>query len=106
MSDWDESPFNDPRQVAMDFDDSPGDDFDSFHKQNPWIWRQFRTAVLEQLNTGDKNVSAAKILSKIMSGTNLHSALIKKYQELFISNHQELEHVFESAAPKETSAKG
>jgi len=100
MSDWDESLFNDPRQVAMDFEERPGDDFDGFHKKNPWIWRQFRTAILEQLNAGNKRVDAAKTLNKIMSGTKLNSALIGKYQELFISNHQELEHVFESGTPE------
>ena len=103
MSDWDESLFNDPRQVRMEFSIRPGDDFPAFHKKNPHIWREFRHLVLDRVNQGIKNIDAKEILQVVTNGTKLHEDLVKQYQELFTSNHQELAHVFETLAP--TSAK-
>jgi len=97
--DWNESPFNDPRQLGMDFSARPEDDFSLFHKKNPHIWREFRHLVLDKVNSGQKKIAAKEILKVITSGTALREDLVKQYQELFISNHQELEHVFESPTP-------
>jgi hypothetical protein len=95
MSDWDESVFNDPRQVSMNFVKNPADDFSSFHTKNPWIWRQFRHLVLDKINAGIKNVDAKEIMRAVMGNTALRDDLVRQYIELFTSNHQELSHVFE-----------
>lgn len=99
MSDWDESLFNDPRQVKMAFSVRPEDDFSTFHKKNPHIWREFRHLVLDRVNEGAKKVDAKEILLVVTNGTKLREELVKQYQELFTSNHQELSHVFETPTP-------
>ena len=97
--DWDDSPFNDPRQVKMAFSVRPEDDFNLFHKKNPHIWREFRHFVLDKINSGQKQINAKEILKVITGGTDLQEKLVKQYQELFTSNHQELSHVFELPVP-------
>jgi len=92
---WNDSViFNDPRQIAMSFIENPGDEFSVFHKKNPWIWRHFRTAVLQAVNDGQKKVDAFEILKQATNGVVLRDELVRQYKELFVSNHQELEHVF------------
>lgn len=110
--DWDEKVdwqdqilFNDPRQLSMSFIESPGDEFHIFHSKNPWVWRQFRTSVLEAINSGQKKVNAAEILKKVINGVVLRDDLVRQYKELFVSNHQELENVFIDETVKESKQK-
>lgn len=81
-------------QIKMGFIKSPNDDFSEFHKRNTWIWRIFRTYVLQAVNSGHKKVNAAELLNRATNGVVLRPEIVEKYKELFIANHQELENVF------------
>jgi len=100
---WAESPFNDPRQIAMDFAVHPEDDFETFHLKNPRIWREFRTMILERYNHGERTLDPGAILKDITGGVTLRQEIVTRYWTLFTSNHQEMEHAF-TIAPAEHSS--
>jgi exonuclease I len=100
-TDWTESVFNDPRQLTMVFAVRPEDDFDTLHRKNPQIWRDFRKSILDHFNRGERTLSLDTILKDITGGVTLQPEIIDRYWQLFISNHQEMEHVLtRTGSPK------
>lgn len=92
---------NDPRQLAMPFAIRPEGTFELFHHRNPEVWRKFRAAVLETtFSSAKQSIDAREILVKITGGTVLNDSIVEHYKALFISNHQELEHVFSGVESK------
>lgn len=92
--DWNESLFNDPRQLTMAFAARPEDDFETLHRKNPQIWRDFRKSILDRFNRGERALDLDAIMKDVTGGVTLKPEIIERYWQLFTSNHQEMEHVF------------
>ena len=98
---WTESVFNDPRQLVMEFAVIPESDFETFHRKNPQIWRDFRKTVLARFNKGERSISIAAIIKDITGGVTLKPEIIDRYWQLFVSNHQEMQNVLTRTDIKE-----
>lgn len=68
--------------------------FAKFHKDNPRVWRLFRTEVLEAIDRGETKIRAHDIMKRVSQKAYVDYRFTRLYQDLFTGNHQELAHVF------------
>jgi len=90
-------------QMDFFFDETvsipPGDEhlekaFRYFHKNNPFVWRYFRTEVLTAYNDGEREISAFDIMRRIRKKCYADYRFARYYRDIFTGNHQELAHIF------------
>ena len=70
--------------------------FQRFHEKHPAVWNEFRRETLAAADAGEWPFHAHTIMTVVRRKTHIpvDPKLIPLYRELFITNHQELSHVF------------